>query len=258
MQQPTEGCMKFCRWRRLEQLILLQKAVQNVQGCHWVILSNLCLWRMQQPTWAWQKTCRQRMRHIFLRQMQQPNWMWQKTYLAWFVLSSETCLAPSELLSEMWWAHSRLSYLILLCRSPFGIAMSQSTHHQRTIGFAVICLSNAKTLIRSPQICEQVEITTPMHLSQNLLHEFIFDGGLFFHLWRYVLIEYPSLCSSASAKPATGLRLVNACARLANRNIANRIKNFERAVIAFNDLLIRCLEWCPIIFLKMQSDYLLV
>ncbi len=175
--------MTFCHWRRLEQLILRQEAAQNKQSCHLLILSNLCLWRMQQSTWAWQKTCHQRIRHYCSRRMQQPTWMWQKTHLAIFDLLSEVCWASSELLSEMQWAHSPSS-LILLCWSPFGIAMSQSTHCQQMIGFVVIYSSNAKSLVGSPQICEQVEVTTPMPLSQNLLHELIVDDGLSFHLWR--------------------------------------------------------------------------
>jgi len=85
-------------------------------------------------------------------------------------------LAHSELLSEMQLAHS-LSSLISLCQSLFGIATSQSTHRQRTISFATSCSSNTKTLVGSPQICDQIEVMTPI-----LLNKLIVDNRLSFDL----------------------------------------------------------------------------
>ena len=41
---------------------------------------------------------------------------------------------------------------------------------------------SSKTLVGSPQICDQIEVTMPIYLPQNLLNELIVDNRLSFHL----------------------------------------------------------------------------
>ncbi len=117
-----------------------------LQGCHLLSLSNLCLWRMQQPTWAWQKTCRQRMRNNFSRQMQQPTWMWQKTHLAWFEITQQ---------SSCWQTIGIASSCLSHFCQPFGIATSRSTRYQQTIGVADICVSNSGDVVWIRQSTER-------------------------------------------------------------------------------------------------------
>jgi len=47
--------------------------------------------------------------------------------------------------------HVELSSLISLCRFPFGIATSRSTHCQQTIGTATSCSLNVKKLVIDEQ-----------------------------------------------------------------------------------------------------------
>ena len=80
--------------------------------------------------------------------------------------------------------HVELSSLISLCRFPFGIATSRSTHCLEnfcTLSQLHVELSS-KTLVGSPQICDQIEVTMPIYLPQNLLNELIVDNRLSFHL----------------------------------------------------------------------------
>ncbi len=82
--------------------------------------------------------------------------------------------------------HTELPSLISLCRFPFGIATSRSTHCLEnfcTLSQMHVELSS-KTLVESPQICDQIEVTMPIYLPQNLLNELIVDNRLSFHLWR--------------------------------------------------------------------------
>ena len=58
--------------------------------------------------------------------------------------------------------------------------------------------------------------------------------------------------------PAAELRLTNAFEWLAERKIANSTKNFKRAGIAFNILMIIAFQKMPNKYFKTQSDYLLV